>query len=240
MNESAPWLLSFLAGNVSVLSPCVFPAIPFVVGSAFQEHRLGPLAVAFGLVFSFVLSTIIFVVLGSMIGIEQSMVQKIGAILLIIMGLIYLLPRSQNVFEKYFSKLANLGNSTINKNKKNGLFGQFLVGMLIGLVWSPCIGPAYGSALALAASSGTRLNGIISITTFGIGITTPILIIAYGLRNYTFKKKMIGKLNYYFKYILGISMIILGVAIILGLDKSFEEFAVNSMPGWFLKIITSF
>ncbi len=240
MLNSTSWILSFFAGNISVLSPCVFPAIPFLVGSAFQEHKLGPIAVSLGLITSFVLSTILFVILGSVLGIEQSTVQKIGAILLIVMGIVYLIPKSQGLMEGTFSKLANFSNNTITNSKASGLSGQFIVGLLIGAVWSPCIGPAYGSALALAATSGSRLQGIISIITFGIGITTPILIIAYGLRKYTFKKEMIGKVSYYMKYILGVSMIGLGLAILFGLDKAFEEVAVNSMPTWLLKFITSF
>ncbi len=240
MLNTTPWILSFFAGNISVLSPCVFPAIPFLVGSAFQEHRLGPVAVSLGLVTSFVLSTVVFVALGSVLGIEQTTVQKVGAILLILMGIIYLIPGSQRLMEGTFSKFANLGNNTINSSKASGLTGQFVVGLLIGAVWSPCIGPAYGSALALAATSGSRLSGIISIVTFGIGITTPILLIAYGLRKYTFKKEMIGRISFYMKYVFGSAMIGLGVAILFGLDKIFEEIAVNSMPTWLLRFITSF
>lgn len=239
MLNSAPWVLSFFAGNISVLSPCVFPAIPFLVGSAFQEHKLGPVAISLGLITSFVLSTIVFVVLGSALGIEQSSAQKFGAFLLILMGVVYLIPGSQRLMERTFSKFANIGNNIINSSKASGLVGQFIVGLLIGAVWSPCIGPAYGSALALAATSGGRLSGIISIVTFGIGITTPILIIAYGLRKYTLKKEMISKVSYYMKYVFGVAMIGLGVAILFGLDKTFEEVAVNSMPTWLLKFITS-
>lgn len=240
MLSNTPWILSFIAGNISVLSPCVFPAIPFLVGSAFQEHKLGPIAVSLGLVTSFVLSTIVLVALGSVLGIEQTTIQKTGAILLILLGLVYLIPGSQRFMESTFSKFANLGNNTINNSKASGLSGQFIIGVLIGAVWSPCIGPAYGSALALAATSGSRLSGIISIITFAIGITTPILIIAYGLRKYTFNKQTIGKVSYYMKYILGTAMIGLGAAILFGLDKSFEEIAINSMPDWLLKFITSF
>ncbi len=233
-------ILNFLAGVISVLSPCVFPAIPFLIGSAFQEHKLGPVAVALGLITSFVLGTIAIVTAGSILGLEQSTVQKTGAILLMLMGLLYLLPGSQRIMERTFSKFANAGNNTINKSQFSGLTGQFVVGLLIGAVWSPCIGPAFGSALALAATSSGRGSGITSIIAFAIGLTTPILMIAYGVRQFVLKKEVIRTLNRYMKPILGVAMIGLGLAVLLGLDKKFETVVINWMPEWLLRLITTF
>jgi cytochrome c biogenesis protein CcdA len=156
------------------------------------------------------------------------------------MGLIYLIPITQNIFEKYLRKLSNLGNRIIHNSGYRGLKGQFIIGLLLGTVWAPCVGPAYGTALALATSSSTRVIGITSIFAFTIGIIIPILLFSYGLRKYSINRLFIIKLAAYMKYLLGITMLILGIFILLGLNKYFEEIAINHMPIWLLKIITFF
>jgi cytochrome c biogenesis protein CcdA len=240
MLTASPIILNFLAGILSILSPCVFPVIPFLVGSALQEHKMGPVAISLGLVTSFCLSTILLITIGSAIGLEQSALQKVGAVLLIGMGLIYLIPITQNLFEKNLRKFSNLGNRIIHNSGYRGLKGQFIIGLLLGTVWAPCVGPAYGTALALATSSSTRVIGITSIFSFTIGIIIPILLFSYGLRKYSINRLFIIKLAAYMKYLLGITMLILGIFILLGLNKYFEEIAINHMPIWLLKIITFF
>jgi len=61
--------------------------------------------------------------------------------------------------------------------------GQFLVGALLGAVWSPCTGPTLGAAIGMAAQSGTQLKAAAIMTLFGLGASAPILTIGYGAQS---------------------------------------------------------
>jgi cytochrome c-type biogenesis protein len=110
--------------------------------------------------------------------------------------------------------------------------GQFFVGLLIGAVWSPCVGPAFGSALALAASADTRLIGILSIASFGVGVSVPLLMIAYSTRSFVFKRERIARINRVAQPLFGMTLVSFGLAVLTGYDKVFEAAALEFVPEW--------
>jgi cytochrome c biogenesis protein CcdA len=87
--------LAFLAGCLSVLSPCVLPLVPIVLGSAASEHRLGSVALAAGLALSFTTIGLFVATIGFAIGLDQDVLRTFGAVLLIALGFVLVLPNLQ-------------------------------------------------------------------------------------------------------------------------------------------------
>ena len=87
--------LAFLAGVLSVLSPCVLPLLPIVLGTAASEHRLGPVALAVGLALSFVAIGLFVATIGFAAGLDTDVFRAISAALLIAVGLVLLMPKLQ-------------------------------------------------------------------------------------------------------------------------------------------------
>lgn len=232
--------MSFIAGNVAILSPCVLPAVPFVVSSAFQEHRLGPAVLSLGMLSSFVAVASVVAVFGTFLGVDSDLLKELSSVLLILMGVLFSIDKLQSLFQSRLGFISNNANNFINSSKLSGLVGQFVIGALVGVVWSPCIGPTLGSALGLAGQAETRIDGMLLILIYASGIILPFLIIAYGTRYISiqrFKNLSPGKLS---KRLLGILMIGYGVATLIGIDKVVEARIFELIPVSVLSWLTSF
>ena len=139
-------LLGYAAGALTILSPCVLPLVPIVLGGAAQKHRYGPLALAVGLVFSFTLTGFAIATIGAAIGLSSDVVRIAGAVLLLVLGVVLLLPALQHAFERLAGPLANWASARQQRLERLGLLGQAAIGALLGLVWSPCVGPTLGAS----------------------------------------------------------------------------------------------
>ena len=160
MNFGLPtYGLGLLAGALSTLSPCVLPLIPVLVASAVNAHRWGAVALGIGLALSFAIVGIFLATLGASLGLDPETFRIVGACILAMFGLVMLVPKLQDLFTRATSILSNSGNQLLARMTFEGLLGQFFVGVSLGLVWSPCVGPTLGAATTLA-SQGKDLGQI--------------------------------------------------------------------------------
>jgi cytochrome c-type biogenesis protein len=143
--------LATLAGILSTLSPCVLPLIPIVLGTASSEHRYGPVALAGGLALSFTAIGLFAATIGFAIGLDAGVFRAVAALLLIGIGVVLVLPRLQAGLALAAGPAGNWTEQRLGGFSTAGLPGQFAVGLLLGAVWSPCVGPTLGAASVLAA-----------------------------------------------------------------------------------------
>ena len=144
--------LAYAAGALTILSPCVLPLVPIVLSSAAQRQRFAPLALAAGLVLTFTATGFIVAAFGQALGIDTLIVRAAGAVVLCLAGLVLLVPRLQDLLTRVATPLAAWASGRQSAlADKAGLWGQALVGALLGVVWAPCVGPTLGAAVALAA-----------------------------------------------------------------------------------------
>jgi cytochrome c biogenesis protein CcdA len=161
--------LAMAAGVLSTLSPCVLPLIPILIGSAVLAHRLGPFALAAGLGLSFTLVGILLASFGTALGLDQATLRNLGAGILLLFGAMLLVPALQARFASAASGVSNAGQGLLERITPEGLRGQFVVGLVLGVVWSPCVGPTLGGAIALA-SQGRQLAQVgVVMGLFGLG-----------------------------------------------------------------------
>ncbi|HLO76976.1 MAG TPA: cytochrome c biogenesis protein CcdA, partial [Magnetospirillum sp.] len=169
----------FVAGTLSTLSPCVLPLLPVLLGGALQQHRLAPVALAGGLAASFTGVGLLVAMLGFAAGIDGASVRVAAAVLMAAFGVVLLSPRAQAAFAGIGSRASAGAGGLLAGLSGDGLGGQFLVGLLLGAVWSPCAGPTLGAAIGMAAGSGTALNAAAIMVAYSLGAAAPLLALAY-------------------------------------------------------------
>jgi cytochrome c biogenesis protein CcdA len=232
--------LSFLAGVLSTLSPCVLPLVPILMGSAASTHRFGTFALVGGLMLSF---TVIGVGLGSLggtIGLEPGTLRVVGGLLLILFGAVLFSSRLQDRFSAAVSRMG-VGQGLLARFNLDGLHGQFLLGLLLGIVWSPCVGPTLGIAITLA-SQGQALAQVTAVMlVFSLGAGLPLL--AIGMLSRQALGKWRGRMmeaGQKAKKIFGAALLLIGVLVLSGADKGFEKWALDAMPDWMVTLTTRY
>lgn len=233
--------LSFIAGVLSILSPCVLPLVPIIVGTALNTHRLGPYALALGLAISFTVIGVFLATLGDALGIDQALFRNIAAYLFILFGVILLSASLQARFASVTSGLGGSGQYLLNKLSTDSLSGQFGLGLLLGVVWSPCVGPILGATVTLASQGQQLQQVVIIMAIFGLGAGLPLILLGMLSRqvmmNVRGKLFAAGKLG---KQVLGAVMLLLGIMILTGLDKHLESALVAISPDWLISLSTRF
>lgn len=236
----ATYGLSLLAGMFSILSPCVLPLVPILLASAVLAHRFGAIALAAGLTLSFTIVGVFIAAAGASLGLGQDALRNVAAVLLMVFGSVLLLPQLQERFAVAASGLSSGGQTLLSKVTLDGLPGQFVLGLLLGLVWSPCVGPTLGAAITLAAQGESLAQITLVMTMFGIGASIPL--IALGLVSRQAITHLRGKLleaGKRGKQLLGFIMLALGIAILTGADKLFEAWILGMTPDWLIRLTTS-
>jgi cytochrome c biogenesis protein CcdA len=226
-------IFAYLAGLLTLINPCVLPVLPIVLASALSGSRYGPLALAAGMSVSFVIFGVTVTAFGSAIGLSQDLLAQIGAVLMIVFGMVLLVPAFSRRFELATAGAAAGAGNQLAQTQSDGLRGQFLGGALLGMVWSPCIGPTLGAAIALA-SQGQSLGWVTAIMVFfAAGVSTLILAIGYGLgssmRARTNNLRALAERS---KPILGIAFIAVGLMLFFGVHHIIEGLALQIMPIW--------
>lgn len=233
--------LSLLAGSLTTLSPCVFPLLPLVVGGAVQANRLAPVAMGVGMALSFALIGLLIGALGPVLDIDSDSVRLFGAWLLIGFGLVMLIPALNARFTAWMLPIASGANAASARLDSQSLSGAFLLGGVLGLVWSPCSGPLLASALTLVASEGGALKGGLILGLFGIGAAIPLVIVAYASRRgFSVVKGWVLQRIDAVKKGFGVLILLTGIAILSGADKWLEARLLNILPDAWVRASTLF
>jgi len=232
---------AFVAGLLTLINPCVLPVLPIVLAASLQADRRGPLALAAGLSLSFVVVGLFVIVLGASIGIDQGMMTTVGAWLMIGFGLVLLIPRLNERFATATasfaggadSRLHAMENAGQSAGQNTGLRGQFLGGVMLGAVWSPCIGPTLGGAISLASQGQNIAWAGAIMAAFALGVSTVMLALAFGTREIIVQRQAaLRKLANKAKPIMGITFLLVGAGILLGLDHWLEGVLLDLLPVW--------
>ena len=237
----ASYGLGLLAGALSILSPCVLPLVPIVVGTAVAAHPFGAVALALGLALSFTAMGLFVATVGFAIGLDAEWFRNIAAVLLVGFGVLLVSSSLQRRFAHATTSLGTFGDRLLRRLHVQGWRGQLVVGSLLGLVWAPCVGPTLGAAATLASQGRSLGQVALTMTIFGIGAGLPLAVIGSASRRFlaTTKGNLL-QVGAYGRYVLGGLMAVLGVMILAGLDKSLEAYLVEISPAWLTEVTTRF
>jgi cytochrome c-type biogenesis protein len=235
------FIFAYLAGLLTLINPCVLPVLPIVLVSALNANRLGPVALALGMSISFVTFGVLVTAFGTTIGLTQDRLAQIGAVLMIVFGVILLVPMLSRRFEMATAGVASGADTQMNQINSSGMRGQFVGGLLLGAVWSPCIGPTLGGAIALA-SQGDNLGYVTLImVSFALGVSTLILGLGLGAREaIRTRAQMLRALAEKSKPILGITFLAVGLMLYFQLHHIIEAWMLDVMPIWLQDLSVAF
>lgn len=238
--DPATLLFAFAAGGLSTLSPCVLPLLPAILMGAVSQHRLGPVALATGLAISFAAISLFVATIGYGIGLTGDHFRIIGGSLILVLGVVMLVPAARTRWAVASGPLQNWTEMRFGKLSTEGLRGQFALGLLLGAVWAPCVGPTLGAA-SLMAARGENLGAVVVTTlVFALGAALPLLLLGLLSRNtWSSLTRRLAGTGAAGKLILGGVLIVAGVLIVTGMDKLVEAYVVSVSPHWLTALTTS-
>ncbi|MGV6810721.1 MAG: cytochrome c biogenesis CcdA family protein [Brevirhabdus sp.] len=226
-------ILAYGAGLLTLINPCVLPILPIVLATSFQAGRFGPVVLAAGMSVSFVALGMFVSSLGPALGISEETVAQVAALVLVAFGLTLLVPALSARFATATAGLSAHADQGAASLDASGTRGQFFTGILMGAVWSPCIGPTLGGAIALA-STGESLGLAFAIMVFfALGVSTIILVLSYGARSaIQSRQASLRALAEKSKPVMGVVFVAVGLMLLFQLHHVVEAWALDALPHW--------
>jgi cytochrome c-type biogenesis protein len=233
--------LAFVAGLLSILSPCVLPILPVVLGAAASEQRWGPAVLAVGLSISFVAIGLFAATIGYSIGLDADVFRRASAALMIVVGTVLLVPRFQAQLAIAGAPLASWGDRHFAATRRHGLAGQLWLGLLLGAVWTPCVGPTLGAASILAAQGRNLGEVAATMLAFGLGAALPLAALGALSRDALLRwRARLAAGGAHARAAFAILLVLIGLLVLTGVDKRIETFVVDHSPQWLTDLTTRF
>ena len=215
--------------------------LPLVLGAAVAADRFGAMALAAGLALSFASLGLVIAVFGFALGIDAGFFRAIAAAIMIGLGVILLVPRLQSQLAALGGPFSNWADGHMGGVSRHGIIGQFALGIILGAVWSPCVGPTLGAASLLASQARDLPRVALTMFVFGIGAALPLVLLGFvsttALVRMRARMLTVGQFG---KAMVGVLFIFVGAAVVTGIDKRFEAILVDSSPAWLTDLTTRF
>src|SRR3954452_499914 len=209
-------LFVFLAGVVTVVSPCVLPVLPIVLSTSVAAGKLRPLGVVLGLTASFTVVTLATAAAAQALALPATWLRIAAIVALGLFGLAMLVPSVGRAWERILSPLARLVNTGA---PRSGLGGGLLMGAGLGLLWAPCVGPIMATVIALAVSRGVTTDLAAITLAYALGAGVPLLAIGYGARRLMTGTRRLGPRTEGIRRTFGALTVLAALALLLGLDS---------------------
>lgn len=233
--------LALIAGLVTILNPCVLPLVPILVASAVGKHPRGPMALAAGIALSFTLFGFTVIAFGFQLGINEQAIRIGAGALLAISGIVLLIPALQARISALAAPLSNRAQNKLDTVDGAGMKGQFLVGLILGVVWAPCVGPTLGAAIAAASQGESLASAFLIFLAFSLGVALSIIAFAYGSRKaLAAKAGALRTISRFAKPVFGVMLLVVGTMVVTGLDKQVEATALDLLPQELVEFTTGF
>jgi len=227
-------VFGFLAGLLTLLNPCVLPVLPVVMASALGADRHGPLWLVAGMAASFVALGLGLARLGPALGLTPEVVGTAAAVVMLGFGLVLLVPALGAGFATATAGLSARADAGIGRLDQAGPGRLLLAGVLLGAVWSPCIGPTLGGAIALAARGEALGQAAAVMVAFAAGVAVVMLALAYGARGAILRRQaLLRRASAWARPVMGGVLLALGAAVLTGLPQIVEGWVLDTLPDWF-------
>ncbi len=233
--------ITYAAGILTSLSPCVLPLLPMVVGGAMQRHRAAPLLMGVGMTTAFAVAGWILGALGPAMDLDVEWVHQAAAISLIVFGLALWVDPLANLVSRVVQPLALSADRLAGTVGHESPAAALFFGGLLGVAWSPCAGPMLVSSLALVATGREAGLGALLLGLFGLGAATPLVLAAYASRAGFARLKgwALGH-SAGLRHGFGLLAMTSGIFIATGLDKLIATQALAVLPDAWLELITRY
>ncbi len=225
--ESVNFVWALLAGVVSISSPCVLPLLPGIMAYSTEKSKFTPLAIVFGLAITFTVMGVASSVFGAFLMDYMDYLKIISGVFIIVMGLFILSRTVEDLLLGLWGRMP-MSRVAHPDVENKGFIGGIILGVSLGVVWMPCVGPYLASILMVVAQQGTVIYGALLLLTYSLGLGIPMLMVAYS------SNFLSGKLRNISKYSIGIRKFAGVILVLVGLYYlSFMGFlpSIPSIPG---------
>lgn len=212
------FIISFLGGVLTIVSPCVLPVLPFVFARADRPFVASTLPILGGMALTFAGVATLASVGGSWVA-QFNQVGRIVALIVLVLFAITLISRTASAF--LMRPVVAMGNRLVagRETARTGITGSVLLGIATGLLWAPCAGPILGLVLTGAAISGANLRTSLLLLSYAAGAACSLgLAIAVGGRVFAAMKRSLG-VGEWVRRALGVAVLCGVVAIAFGWDR---------------------
>jgi len=221
-------LLAFVAGVITILSPCVLPLLPMILATATQEGRGRPFGVILGFIAAFTAATLALSTLVRALGVPPDLNRTLSAIIMVVLGLVLAVPGLQLQFERLAGGLAGRAPAAAGA----GFGGGLAVGLSLGLAWTPCVGPIMASVITLALNQNVGAGAVGITLAFSLGTAVPMAAVLFGGRRLVRRLDWFQRNGETIHRIFGAVLLLTGLAIWLGWDRSIQIALLEWFPGW--------
>lgn len=219
---------SFIAGLVTILSPCILPLLPIILSSGVTGSKRRPLGVIIGFIISFTLATLVLASIVKLTGISADSLRFFAIAILFLFGLVLLIPSLQKVWEQIISRFVSSSPTTT----RSGFSGGILIGLSLGIVWTPCVGPILATIITLAATSTITSSTVLITASYAVGTAIPLFLIMQGstrlLTHFTWFKTHSRLIQQFF----GAFMILTALMLQFQLDRRFQTYILTTFPNY--------
>lgn len=220
-------LLSFVAGFLTVLAPCVLPLLPVIVGRSVSDtdNKYKPYIITGSLAASVVLFTLLLKVSTAFIDVPPAFWTGFSGGIVLILGIVTLFPTLWDKLSLKF-KLGTTSETALHKSaEKKSIWGDVLIGASLGPVFSSC-SPTYFLILATVLPA-QFFAGVVYLMVYAIGLSLGLLLIALLGQRFVAKVRWAADPKGKFRKVLGVLFILVGLAIIFGIDKQIEAALID-------------
>lgn len=219
-------LFAFLAGVVTVLSPCILPLLPIILGSSTTGNKQKPLGIIIGFVSSFTFFTLFLSTIVRLSGISADTLRIISVLTIIFFGFSILIPKVQLWLEELLSKFGT------GKKTGDGFIGGIFIGLSLGLLWTPCVGPILASVITLALSGSVNGSSVVITLAYALGTALPMFGIMQTGRLLFTKVPWLLQHTGNIQKIFGVIMIVVGIGIFFNVDRKFQTWVITTFPNY--------
>lgn len=219
--------LAFVAGVITILSPCVLPLLPMILATAAQEGKARPLGVMIGFVVAFTAATLALSTLVRALGLPPDVNRTLSAVILALLGLVLLVPGLHLAFERWTGSLAGRPAAA-----GSGFGGGLVVGLGLGLAWTPCVGPIMASVITLALNQEVGVGAVAIALAFSIGTALPMGAVIVGGRQVVRRLGWFQEHGATIQRVFGVVLLVTALGIWLGWDRSIQILLLEWFPGW--------
>lgn len=230
------FILSFLAGILTVAAPCILPLLPVVVGRSVltadgkrEDNWYRPFVISLSLGISVVVFTLLLKATTVFLGIPQTLWQSISGGIIALFGSNLLWPHGWEVLAIKLN-LNGRSNKLLGiSRKKQGLASDALVGFSLGPIFNSC-SPTYALIVATVLPA-SFFTGFLYLLAYATGLSGTLLIISLAGQSAVTKLGWVANPNGWLKKVVGVILVVVGLSILIGLDKQFQAFVLER--GWY-------
>src|SRR5690606_5018118 len=206
-----------------------------VMGSA-AGTRFGPTALAAGFVATFTIIGVVLASVGTALGLSDTVVRSTSAAALMAAGVLMVSRRLHEAAGRWLSPLAS-ASARLSAGANRGAGARFVVGALLGGIWSPCVGPTLGAALGLATRSDTVAQATAIMAAFGLGTATLLLAAGHASQAIIGRRLRLLQAGEAGRRAFGVVLVAVGASVGTGFDKVIEAALLARLPQWWIELV---